>query len=146
MELSAYEIALIGGAFTVLGALIGVLAAYWLTTHLEQFKERRMASRALRSAFAPALAIIYLGRHHGTHDRPQVGNILKTQLLAHASAVEEFRPFVRDSAVYQGAWEDYRKTVREDTFSIDTLEWGTDSELWSTLESKIHVLLRHADA
>src|SRR5260370_1353773 len=130
MELSAYELALIGGGFTLAGAFIAALVAYWLTVMLEKSRERRAACAKLRSAFAPALAAIYLGRHHGTHDRPVVGNALKDSLLAHASAVEEFRPFASDQTTYQHAWEDYRKTVREDNFDLDAKEWGTDLELW----------------
>ena len=145
MELSAYELALIAGGFTLAGAFIAAIAAYWLAIKLEESKERRAACAQLRSAFAPALATVYLGRHHGTHDRPVVGNVLKESLLAHASAVEEFRPFAADREAYQHAWEEYRKTVREDNFYIDSLEWGADLELWASLEQRIHAILLHAE-
>lgn len=145
MELSAYDLALIGGGFTIAGAFIAALVAYWLTIKVEESRERRAAGAKLRSAFAPALATIYLGRHHGTHDRPVVGNILKESLLAHGSAVEEFRPFAANLGPYQQSWEDYRSTVREDNFDIDTLEWHTDLELWETLELKIHAILAHTE-
>ena len=122
-SVTSYDIAIIGGGFTVVGALIGAVIAYWLTAKLEVFKERRVACTNLRAAFAPAVAQIYLARHHGTHDTPVVGNILKESLVFHASSVEEFRPFASDGVAYQEAWEQYQKTVRQDNSSIDTAEW-----------------------
>lgn len=143
-NVTAYDIAIIGGGFTVVGALIGAVVAYWLTAKLEAFKERSVACANLRSAFAPAIAQIYLARHHGTHDTPVVGNILKDSLVSHASAVEEFRPFASDGISYQEAWEEYRKIVRQDNNDIDTAEWGTDAPIWSAVEAKIHAILEFA--
>ena len=140
-NVTAYDIAIIGGAFTVVGALIGAIIAYWLTAKLEVLKERRTACAKFRAAFAPAIAQIYLARHHGTHDTPLVGNILKDALVSHATAFEEFRPFVCNRVAYQEAWEQYRKTVRQDNHDIDTAEWGTDAALWSTVESQIQTIL-----
>ncbi|HEY8708094.1 MAG TPA: hypothetical protein VIM34_08855 [Burkholderiaceae bacterium] len=145
MELSAYELALIADGFTLAGAFIAALVAYWLTVKVEKSREHRAACGKLRAAFAPALATIYLGRHHGNHDRPAVGNIFKDSLLVHASAIEAFRPFATNCGTYQQSWEDFRKTVREDNFVIDTLEWETNLELWATLELKIHAILKHAE-
>jgi hypothetical protein len=48
---------------------------------------------------------------------------------------------VSNSAAYQEAWEQYRKTVRQDNNAIDTAEWGTDAPVWSTVEAKIHAIL-----
>ena len=143
-NVTAYDIAIIGGGFTVVGALIGALVAYWLTTKLEVFKENRAARSKFRAAFAPAIAQIYLARHHGTHDTPVVGNILKDVLVSHASAVEEFRPFVCNGVAYQEAWEQYRKTVRQDNNDIDTAEWETDAALWSTVEAQINAIFSFA--
>ena len=143
-NITPYDIALIGGGFTIVGALIAAVVAYWLTTKLEIFKERRAACTSLRAAFAPAIAQIYLARHHGTHDTPVVGNILKDALVSHASAVEKFRPFASDDAAYQEAWEQYRKTVSQDNHIIDTAEWETDAALWSTVETRIRAILSFA--
>ena len=143
-NVTAYDIAIIGGGFTVVGALIGAIVAYWLTAKLEVFKEHRTARAKFRAAFAPAVAQIYLARHHGTHDTPVVGNILKDALVSHATAIEEFRPLVCNGVAYQEAWEQYRKTVRQDNDDIDTAEWGTDAALWSTVEAQIKVILLFA--
>ena len=143
-ELNAYELACIAGGFTAVGALIGVACTYWLALKLEQSKDRRLAAAAFRAAFAYVLGQIYLARHHGTHDCPVVGDILKEALGRHAEAVEIFRPFVMSADKYQEDWEKYRQCVRQSNNSIDTAEWGTDDPKWSTVESQINVLLTHA--
>lgn len=151
MDLNPY----IAGGIGIVGTLLGVLFTYRLATKLAEthaaFAARQAEANALRearaklrAAFAPAIAEIYLARHHGTHDTPVVGDILKKSLLAHASAIEEFRPFVSNSTAYQEAWEEYRKTVRQDNNDIDTAEWGTEEPLWSTVEAKIHAILEFA--
>ena len=148
MQLTAYGIALIAGGFGIVGALLGALLSYRFAIKLANINAANAAKQAdtnairdarakFRAAFAPSLAAIYLARHHGTHDTPIVGDILKKSLLSHASAIEEFRPFVSDGAAYQETWEQYRKTVRQDNADIDTAEWGTDALLWSTVEAKI---------
>lgn len=155
MQLTAYEIALIAGGFGIVGALLGALLSYRFAIKLANINAANAARQAetnafrdaramFRAAFAPAIAQIYLARHHGTHDTPIVGNILKDSLVAHASAIEEFRPFVCDSAAYQEAWEQYRKTVRQDNHDIDTAEWGADAPVWSTVEAKINAILAFA--
>ena len=155
MQLTAYEIALIAGGFGIVGALLGALLSYRFAIKLANINAANAAKQAetnairdarakFRAAFAPAIAQIYLARHHGTHDTPIVGNILKETLVAHAAAIEEFRPFVSDSAAYQEAWEKYRKTVRQDNHDINTAEWATDAALWSTVEDQIENILASA--
>lgn len=145
-DLSSYDLTWIAGAFTVLGGLIAGLVGYWLAIELEKLKEHRLAAAKFRSAFAPAIGQIYLARHHGTHDRPDVGAMLKKELGAHAAAIELFRPFARNNEQYQSDWEQYRKIVQHDNATIDTAEWGMDTPIWSTVEKRIHVLLAHANA
>lgn len=143
-DVTAYTLAWIGGGFTVLGALIGVLTTFWLAVVQERRRERRSAIAAFRAALAPALAQLYLARHHGTHDRPVLGDILREALMAHATAVELFRPLVADEKQFQADWEQYRQFVRQDNWTIDGAEWGTDDPLWSTVEGHIRALLSHA--
>lgn len=144
VDLTAYQLAWIAGGFTVLGSLIAGLVAYWLSMRMERDKVRRVAAGAFRAAFAHSLGQIYLARHHGTHDTPDVGAILKEELGAHAAAVELFRPFVRKVDAFQNDWEQYRKLVRQDSFTTDTAEWGTDAPRWSIVEQQIQMLLKHA--
>jgi ABC-type branched-subunit amino acid transport system permease subunit len=55
MSLTAYDIALIGGGFTILGALIGAFVTYFLALKLAQRNAKRDAGRRLREAFAPGV-------------------------------------------------------------------------------------------
>ena len=146
VDLTAYELAWIAGGFTVLGSLIAGLVAYWLSMRMERDKEFRMAAAAFRAAFAHALGQIYLARHYGTHDTPDVGAILKGALGGHAAAIELFRPFARESGMFQADWEQYRQIVSQDSTTFDTAEWGTGAPLWSTVETQIQVLLVHASS
>ncbi len=153
MEIDAYTIAIIGGGFTIIGALIGTLSAYWLSTHLEKFKERRTACTKLRTAFAPALAMIYLARHHGTHDRPDDVVFIRSELLRQAAAVEEFRVFATESdrGEYQATWENYRKHASQDVYDRTGDEWARQAEegrevpSGKIIEEKIHALLRFTE-
>lgn len=159
MTLSAYDLAWIAGGFTVLGALISALVAHRLALKLtdvqaanalalDKNRFEREAVAKLRAAFAPALAIIYLARHHGTHDVPNVDAFVKKELLNHASAIEEFRPFVSlcQRTGYQAAWEEYRKTARQDPFETAGQEWGANAETGKILEEKIHAILAFAQS
>ena len=139
----------------LLGALVGAFITYRFALHLTQKQfvysqiladkeAARIACAKFRSAFAPALAQIFLTRNHGTHDVTCIGTFLKSSLLAHASAVEEFRPFVSDSALYQAAWEAYRKEAHKENSQIDSENWDTDREPYFVTEEKIHCLLQFA--
>lgn len=144
-NVTAYDIALIGGGFTIVGAFIGAIAAYWLSTHLERFKEHREARTKFRAAFAPALAQLGIARRHGpTHNAPDIDGILGASLLNHAAALEEFRVFVAcgKRSAYQEAWENYCETVKGGIFIADTIN---DKDPWSVFEEKIHALLRFAE-
>lgn len=155
MQLTAYEIALIAGGFGIVGALLSAILSFRFAIKLTNINAANAAKQAevnavrdarakFLAAFAPAIAQIYLARSHGTHDTPIIGNILKDSLISHASTIEEFRPFVMDSAAYQKAWEEYRKTVCQDNFDIDTAEWGSDMPRWVTVENKIKAILKFA--
>lgn len=145
MEIDAYGLSVIAGGFTVVGALIGTLAGYWLATHLERFKERRAACAKLRTAFAPALGQIYLAQNHGDHDRPSIEAYVKSNLPSHASAIEEFRPFVAgsDRSAYQEAWEHYRKLANDAIISTAE-DWTKELPQGGSLGHSINKVLSFA--
>lgn len=152
MIISPYELAIIAGGFTVIAALISVLAAHRLKIHLEFIKRQQAMKAKLRSAFAPALAMIYLSRHHGTHNRPDDHEFIKKALLDHAAAVEEFRIFVpKDQRnAYQNAWEAYGKDARQDIFARTEDEWvreadeGREVPYGEIIEERINAILAFA--
>ena len=148
-NITAYGFAIIAGGFTVLGALIGALVAYWLTTQIEDRKLSESARADFRAAFAPTIAFIYIARHHGTHDRPDIDTHIKNALLPPGAAVEEFRRFVgTDSGEgYQQAWEKYRKMAAIGHNARMAEEWGKDIHGYEILlECHIKSLLKFADA
>jgi hypothetical protein len=146
MQLSAYELTLITGGFTIVGALIATVAAYRLGIQLENARRHQAAGADLRSAFAPALAMIYLARHHGNHDRPNVVAFLEKALLDHAAAVELYRIFVPQARCsdFQEAWEAYRKEARQPEAQQRSNEWGRSAH-GEILEEKINAILAHAE-
>jgi hypothetical protein len=146
---TAYDIAIIGGGFAVVGALVGGLVAYWFTVQLEHRKLAQVARVEFRVAFAPTIAFIYIARHHGTHDRPDIDAHIKGTLLLHGSAVELFRRFVASERQdgYQEAWEKYRKSAAMGHEDRIIEEWGESIDGYEVLlEKQIHTLLHYADA
>ena len=148
-NVTAYGLAIIAGGFTVVGALIGGLIAYWLAIELEARTLLQSAQCTFRAAFAPTIAFIYIARHHGTHDRPDIDAHIKGALLSHGAAVELFRRFVgaKHQAAYQQAWENYRQFAamgHEDRISE---EWGANVDGYEILlERNICKLLEFTDA
>lgn len=146
MQISAFDLALIAGGFTIVGALIGAIAAYWLAIHLEKNKEYRAACAAFRAAFTPTLAFIYIAKNYGDHDRPDIDTHIKSALLDHGSAIEKFRPFIPDSdcAAYHNAWEDYRKISAIDSYAAAAEARIQNFQLPEFFEHKIQNILRFA--
>lgn len=148
-SVNAYELALIAGGFTVLGALVGGLIAYWLAIQFEAIKSAGAAKARFRASFAPTLAFIYIARHHGIHDRPDIDAHVKQALLSHGAAVEVFRRFVPSDSRkrYQQTWEAYRKSAAMGHEDRKHKEWETDIDAYEVLlETRIHELLTFADA
>lgn len=145
MNTSAYEIALIGGAFTILGALIGAIVGYWLSRLLAERYAFITACANLHAAFAPALGQIFLAQTHGNHDRPPIDSFVKDNLLAHASAVEIFRPHVsnKNSDAYQEAWENYRK-IANDSVESSVEDRVNGLQPGSALEQSINKIISFA--
>ena len=145
--------ALIGIIAALVGAWAGAAISRKSAIDLMQRQEFNKAAAKLRASFAPALAMIYLARHHGTHDRPDDDKFIKDNLLIHASAVEEFRPFVTESkrSEYQQAWENYRKAARDDIYTRTGEEWAASEEEnrevphGEFIEKKIHSVTEYAE-
>lgn len=143
----------IGFLYGVCASIIGGFTAHFLGKDREKRTEFNRAAAKLRAAFAPTLAMIYLARHHGTHDRPDDDKFIKDNLLFHASAVEEFRPFIPSGKIgeYQQAWEEYRRAAREDIYMraaeerIIKEEENRDIAHGGIIEEKIHTVLEFAE-
>lgn len=129
------------------GVIIGGVVGFFSARNISDRNAYATARAKLHSAFAPALAIIYIARHHGTHDCPPVDATIKNLLLNHAAAVEEFRPFVseHDRPAYQTAWEKYRQIAAQCEFSTAGEEWGLELEAGELLNTNIRAVLRFSE-
>jgi len=129
------------------GVTLGGVVGFFSARNISDRNVYATACAKLHSAFAPALAIIYIARHHGTHDRPPVDATIKNFLLNHAAAVEEFRPFVseHDRPAYQTAWEKYRQIAAQCEFSTAGEEWGLKLKEGELLETNIRAVLRFSE-
>lgn len=106
MQLNPYEIALIAGGFTVIGALVGSFITYQLALKLAGHNARRDAGRRLREAFAPELAV--LDPVTGSRDL-NVESLLQSAWPRHRAAVSEFSFHLPPSkrAAFEAAWHEY---------------------------------------
>lgn len=102
MNVSPLEIALIGGGFTILGALIGLIGADKLANR----NAKRDAGRRLREAFAPELAALDPKVEKKDID---IETLLQTAFPKHHIAVIEFRSYLRGEKLnrFERAWKEY---------------------------------------
>ena len=125
------------------GVALGAAVGFFSARHISDRNARATACAKLRAAFAPALAIIYIAGRHGTHDRPPVDATIKDSLFSHASAIEEFRPFVpvSERITYQEAWEGYRQIAAQCQYATAADERCDNLQSGELFEQKIHVIL-----
>jgi hypothetical protein len=140
MALTAYDLALIAGAFTLLGVLIGALLSYRFGIRLAAHNARRAAGAHLRAAFAPELTALRVAR---MDKNSPIDEILVEALPKHAAAVEEYRFFVREKAhlTYQAAWQQYQDANKGGVF-VASFE---ESDPHGVIERKIQDVLRFAE-
>ncbi|MFC4158301.1 hypothetical protein [Chitinimonas lacunae] len=156
MIIEAHEFLVGVNGYFYLGPILGVLVGAFIGSFFTRYHNDRNSYAAacakFRAAFAPLLAIIYLARHHGSHNKPSVRADVQKALLSHGAAVEEFRPFVSKgkAKAFQEAWEDYRKNAALDEFEAagtESAESSSGNELQAEelLEAKINKLLSFAN-
>jgi hypothetical protein len=140
------------------GAIVGAWITYRLALRLNRIQHafdraladreaRRRARAALRAAFAPTLAFIFIARTHNAQNWPDIDAHIKNALLAHGAAIEKFRPFVADSdksTPYQKAWEDYHNIAAMDKYSLAAEARINNTQPDELLEQKIHSILSFA--
>ena len=106
MQLGPYEIALIAGGFTIVGALLGSFVTYRFALHLSSVNARRDAGRRLREAFEPERAAL----HPVTGAKGlDVERLLQASWPKHHAAVSElaFQLPQEQRASLEQAWRDY---------------------------------------
>ena len=102
---------LLGSLVSLGGVALGGLIGFLSATRVSDRNARATAAAKFRASLAPALAVLVAAshEHRDQSDRTDPSAFLKANFLAHASAIEEFRPFVvaPKRAYFQRAWEQY---------------------------------------
>lgn len=89
----------------IIGTLLGVIIAYFLSLRAAKAQCRRIAGARLRAVFAPEIA------QYNLLPEGQIYDMLMAALPKHAAAIEEFRCFVprKHQEDYQDAWNNYHR-------------------------------------
>jgi hypothetical protein len=101
----------IGNALVNLaGVALGGLIGFYSSNRTSNKVIRATACAKFRASFAPAVARISIASES---DAVEIRAFFKTEVLVHAAAIEEFRPFVRDSSAYEKACENYYAIIND---------------------------------
>jgi hypothetical protein len=139
----------LASSMSLLGVVVGGAIGFFSARTISNRNAKAGAAARLRAAFAQGLAQIELDRLHGsTHDQPDVKAFFKAALLAHAAAIEEFRPFVSGAKrqSYQQAWDRYVRSVQEQ--KVDAWDPATTKQSehpWHVVVENINAVLSHAE-
>ena len=109
MELGAYEIALIGGGFTLLGAIIGGYIGYYFSGQLLSKQEFNKAAAEFRAAFVDEIRVID-SFYSIDIESTSIPNTLANAIEKHEKALMIFKDgFLceTDRTEIQKAWNEY---------------------------------------
>ena len=109
MNLSAYEIALIAGGFTIIGALLGSWIGYRNALKINIIMEFNKAAAEFRAAFIEEQRLLDPNSFADRASAGSASSILKNAIHNHERAMIIFEPFVCKSQIeeYKQAWRDY---------------------------------------
>lgn len=126
MQLSAYEIAIIGGGFTVVGVLLGSYITYRFALILGRKDAKRSCGRRLLEAFSTEMAILNptLDIYPG-----EIKKILLDSFHKHRAAMIEYSFHLtgKDKIEYETKCNNYYSMVSSDKLLMTT---------WNPAESK----------
>ena len=133
--------AVISLAGIALGGIVGFLSA----RHISKQNAFTVAATQLRATVAPSLMHLSLARINMSDSGDiHLTKTLDEELPKIAVVIEEFRPFVKNSAngAYQVAWEQYYKAIKGG--GVATLRAYNEDDPWSVVENKIQAILAFA--
>ena len=132
---------------TLVSVGVGGLIAHLSSSGIARLNARLAAGAKLRTAFAPELAELRLGRIY--KDFTDVERLLNEAFPGHAAAIEEYRFFVRpkDRAAYQQAWEEYFKQGESKFLLQYALGENAEEphELSALFEQRVQAIFRFTD-
>lgn len=136
MQLTPYDLAWIGGGFTVLGALIGSIVTYRLALSLARTDARREAGRRLREAFAPEIAALH---PVSGERRASVEKLLSSAFPKHRAAVTEFSYYLRpaERERFLEAWRNYYEVGG----SVRFFDYYMGENTWETFQERVNAIL-----
>lgn len=111
MNLSPYELVLIAGGFTVIGALVGGWVGYKNALSIYNITEFNKAAAKFRIAFINQLNYLKSDVNTGSGDTSNIGEYLHSHYVSyHLIAFEVFRNYLipKEKVAIGEAWEKYR--------------------------------------
>lgn len=139
MNISAYEIALIGVGGTIVGALTGAWVGYRLSISLAEITSRRIAAYNLRNIFSSITSRIRSEKITDWNEfRTEVQNLYDN----HAIEFEKFRYYVSKSHIndYDAACRNYRNMVANRSIVAGTTQRGAEPDNRTDNERYLGVL------
>ena len=145
MNLTAYELSIISGAFTIVGALIGAIATYRFGIYLFIQQQRSVAAANFRAAFSYTISQMAIAQ---TDKNISIETLLVRTFPDLATAIETYRPFVpcKNRQAYQETWQNYYQVgggIRFFDYYVD--ETGGDINApYQLFKQRIEAIFNHA--
>ena len=140
MNVTVYDVALIGGGFTVLGALIGALVTYQFSLKLMQRSMKLEAGRRLVAAFSNELATL---DPVNKKQNLNVEQVLQSSFNRHYAAVIEFSHYLneRDKKAFLQVWENYYQVGG----SVEFFDYYMGKDPYAIFKERVESILKFAD-
>jgi len=139
IAISTYGLALIGGGFTIVGALLGAWITYRFSVRLTLLNAKREAGIRLRAAFATELGAL----DPVAGDKIEaVNNYLVMAFPKHRDAVMEFAYYLKgtERECFKSAWKEYYEVGGSVRF-FDYIMSGTKHEQFDMFNKRVDAIL-----
>ena len=139
VTVSAYGLALMGGGFTVVGALMGGWLTYRFSLHFTRWNAKREAGARLRAAFVTELGAL---APVSTQKVERVDQYLTAAFPKHREAVMEFAWYLQgaERQRFEDAWKAYYEVGGSVRF-FDYMMGGTQREQFDRFKQRVEAIL-----
>lgn len=106
MQISVYQATIIGGLFSIIGALVGALTTFYFTKEIVKHTEIERLKVRFKNIFVPELAL--LKKENGLTDS-RVQEILSSSYMRYAEGIADIAIYLnpKDKDDLYKKWEDY---------------------------------------